>query len=89
MSTGYNMPNAYQAVSYQYPQQYQYQYQPRYTDYGQRPSECYSTPPDGCPLSWIRPTQRWYYDSNMGTCSQFPYTCGQGFNNFDSLNHCR
>ena len=30
-----------------------------------------------------------YYNGDTGACSQFSYTCGQGFNNFDTLRHCR
>ena len=54
------------------------------------PQECFSPPPaSGCPVFWVRPTTRWFYNPGTDSCSQFQYTCGRGFNNFHTLSNCR
>lgn len=54
------------------------------------PPECFSPPPaSGCPVFWVRPTTRWFYNPGTDSCSQFQYTCGRGFNNFHTLSNCR
>ena len=40
-------------------------------------------------MFWLQPSTRWFYNPGTGSCSQFQYTCGRGFNNFDSLSNCR
>ena len=54
------------------------------------PPECFSPPPaSGCPVFWVRPTTRWFYNPGTDSCSQFQYSCGRGFNNFQTLSNCR
>ena len=55
-----------------------------------RPQECFSPPPaTGCPVFWVQPTTRWFYNPGTDSCSQFQYSCGRGFNNFHTLSNCR
>ena len=56
-----------------------------------RPPECFSPPPGpaACPLFWLQPTPRWFFNPQTGSCSQFEYKCGQGFNNFATFSTCR
>ena len=51
------------------------------------PQECLFPPPS-CPVPWVRPSQRWYFDPASGTCSQFQYSCGEGVNNFHTRSLC-
>ena len=51
------------------------------------PRECLFPPPS-CPVPWVRPRQRWYFDPATRTCSQFQYSCGEGLNNFHTRSLC-
>ena len=51
------------------------------------PRECLFPPPS-CPVPWVRPRQRWYFDPSSRTCSQFQYSCGEGVNNFHTQSLC-
>ena len=75
---------AYPQTEYGYPQS---QPEATYT----RPPQCFTPPPgpSACPLFWLQPTPRWFFNPQTRSCSQFQYKCGQGFNNFDSFSNCR
>ncbi|XP_023329990.1 uncharacterized protein LOC111702502 [Eurytemora carolleeae] len=71
-----------------YPPQYAVdttQYRPSYPV----PDVCKMTPPASCPLSWIGQTPRWFFNTNLYTCVEFMYGCGEGHNNFISESECK
>ena len=84
-------PYGYQAQLQEYPDPENYQ-TPRQPYYSAQyppavPYECLAPPPS-CPIGWVRPRPRWYYNPSLATCTTFQYYCGEGSNNFHSQDLC-